>query len=186
MTNQQNARREKKTFTEECAGASMQSEHANTRAKYCAQYISYSHMSLVLRKPAFCVCENNDADQLRGYREADQRLCFRYTDSTILQLPKSEISSHLLWLNSPVSVGPGRKSRRPVGSYENNFDVFIVLLPMINCCCCTCINQMGGVNLSMKRMCGFEMKNNGLWALSFAKPMHLGKLKDTLEILKHI
>ena len=175
MTNQQNARREKKTFMEECAGASMQSEHANTRAKYCAQYISYSHMSLVMRKPAFCICENNDADQLRGNREADQRLCFRYTDSTILQLPKSKIS-----------VGPDRKSRRPVGSYENNFDVFIVLLPKINCCCCTCINQMGGVNLSMKRMCGFEMKNNGLWALSLAKPMHLGKLKDTLEILKHI
>ena len=87
---------------------------------------------------------------------------------------------------SPVSVGPGRISRRPVGSYENNFDVFIVLLPKINCCCCTCINQMGGVNLSMKRMCGFELKNNGLWALSLAKPMHLGKLKDTLEILKHI
>ena len=43
---------------------------------------------------------------------------------------------------------------------------------------------MGGVNLSMKRMCGFEMKNNGLWALSLALLMHLGKLKDTLEILK--
>ena len=186
MTNQQNARREKKTFTEECAGASMQSEHANTRAKYCAQYISYSHMSLVMRKPAFCICENNDADQLRSYREADQRLCFRCTNSTILKLPKSEISSHLLWLNRLVSVGPGRKSRKPVGSYEKHFDVFIVLLPMINCCCCTCINQMGGVNLSMRRMCGFEMKNNGLWALSLAKPMHLGKLKDTLEILKHI
>ena len=27
------------------------------------------------------------------YREADQRLCFRYTDSTIPLLPKSEISS---------------------------------------------------------------------------------------------
>ena len=78
MTNQQNARREKKTFMEECAGASMQSEHANTRAKYCAQYISYSHMSLVMRKLAFCICENNDADQLR--------LCFRYTDSTILRV----------------------------------------------------------------------------------------------------
>ena len=34
-------------------------------------------------KPAFCICENKDADQLRGYREADQRLCFRYMDSTI-------------------------------------------------------------------------------------------------------
>ena len=46
-----------------------------------------------MRKPAFCICENKDADQLRGNREADQRLCFRYTDSTIALLPKSEISS---------------------------------------------------------------------------------------------
>ena len=50
-------------------------------------------MSRVVRKPAFCICENKDADQLRGNREADQRLCFRYTDSTISLLPKYEISS---------------------------------------------------------------------------------------------
>ena len=50
-------------------------------------------MSLVVTKPAFCICENKDADQLRGKREADQRLCFRYLDSTIPLLPKSEISS---------------------------------------------------------------------------------------------
>ena len=43
-----------------------------------------------MRKPAFSICENKDADQLRGNREADQRLCFRYTDSTIPLLPKSE------------------------------------------------------------------------------------------------
>ena len=55
-------------------------------------------MSLVVRKPAFCLCENKDADQLHGNREADQHLCFRYIDSTILLLSKSEIqaSSHLL------------------------------------------------------------------------------------------
>ena len=46
-----------------------------------------------MRKPDLCICENKDADQLRGNREADQRLCFRYTDSTIPLLPKSEISS---------------------------------------------------------------------------------------------
>ena len=50
-------------------------------------------MSLVVRKPAFCICENKDVDQLRGFREADQRLCFRYTDSTISLLAESEISS---------------------------------------------------------------------------------------------
>ena len=51
------------------------------------------NMSRVVRKPAFCICENKDADQLRGNREADPRLCFRYKDSTIPLLPISEISS---------------------------------------------------------------------------------------------
>ena len=50
-------------------------------------------MSLVLRKQAFCICENKDADQLHGNHEADQRLCFCYLDSTIRLLRKSEISS---------------------------------------------------------------------------------------------
>ena len=54
-------------------------------------------------KPAFCICENKDADQLRGNREADQRLCFRYTDTTIPPLPKYEISSFLL---SSVTAQP--------------------------------------------------------------------------------
>ena len=44
-------------------------------------------------KTGFCICKNKDADQLRGISEADQRLCFRYTDSRIPLLPKSEISS---------------------------------------------------------------------------------------------
>ena len=57
-----------------------------------------------MRKPAFCICENKDADQLRGNREADQRLCFRYKDSTIPLLPKSEISS---LYPSSVAVQPG-------------------------------------------------------------------------------
>ena len=39
------------------------------------------------------ICENKGADQLRGYREADQRLCFRYKNNTIPPLSKSEISS---------------------------------------------------------------------------------------------
>ena len=46
-------------------------------------------------KPTICICENKDADQLRGNREADQRLCFRYSDSTIPLLLKSEISRFL-------------------------------------------------------------------------------------------
>ena len=36
-----------------------------------------------MRIPAFCICENKGADQLRSKQAADQRLCFRYIDSTI-------------------------------------------------------------------------------------------------------
>ena len=46
-----------------------------------------------MRKLAFCICENKDTDRVCSNREADQRLCFRYIDSTIPLLPKSEISS---------------------------------------------------------------------------------------------
>ena len=56
-------------------------------------WIKKSEMSRVVRKPAFCICENKDADQLRGNCEADQRLCFGYIDSTIPLVPKYEISS---------------------------------------------------------------------------------------------
>ena len=39
-------------------------------------------------------CENNGADQIRGNREADKRLCVRYLDSTIPLLRSNAI---LLW-----------------------------------------------------------------------------------------
>ena len=61
-------------------------------------------MSQCMRKPTICIGENKGADQLRSNCEADQRLCFRYTDSTISLLLKSEISS--FWPAS-VTAQPG-------------------------------------------------------------------------------
>ena len=40
-----------------------------------------------MRKPAFCIWENEDADQLRGNREADQRLV-----SDLVGNPKDQFS----------------------------------------------------------------------------------------------
>ena len=86
-----------------------------------------------MRKPAFCIYENKDADQFRGYREADQRLCFRYTEaytktktqinfavtaklisafvfatrkvqSLYFLYTKCQASSHLVWLYGLVCV----------------------------------------------------------------------------------
>ena len=42
-------------------------------------------------KPTICIGENKGADQLRSNCEADQRLCFCYSDSTIPLLLKFEI-----------------------------------------------------------------------------------------------
>ena len=55
--------------------------------------LALKQMSHLMGKPKICIGENKDADQLRGNRYADQRLCFRYTDSTLPLLLKSDVSS---------------------------------------------------------------------------------------------
>ena len=44
-------------------------------------------------KATICIGENKGADQLRGNREADQRLCFHFSDSTFPPPLNSKISS---------------------------------------------------------------------------------------------
>ena len=79
-------------------------------------------MRLVMRKPAFCICENKGADQLRGNRESDQRLVFatRIVQPLYFHNTKVPASSHLMWLYSPICVRPGRKPRRPVFSQRGS------------------------------------------------------------------
>ena len=68
-------------------------------------------MSRLMGKPTICICKTNGADQLHGNREADQRLCFHYSYSTIPPLLNSKISSvkPSSVTDRPVCVGPGRK-----------------------------------------------------------------------------
>ena len=53
----------------------------------------------------------------------DERLCFRYTDSTVplLSISKIPASSHLLQLHRPLCVGPGRKPRSPFSRVAAHF-----------------------------------------------------------------
>ena len=60
-------------------------------------------LSHVMRILTFFICKNKGADQFRGNREANQRLCFRYRDSIILLHSESEISSLKL---SSLAVQP--------------------------------------------------------------------------------
>ena len=72
---------------------------------------SHSHFSRCTNKPTICICENKGTAKLRSKYEADQRLCFRYTDvvqflfflKPIFQA--SNLPLRLYWL---VCVRPGR------------------------------------------------------------------------------
>ena len=67
-----------------------------------------------MRKPAFCICEDKDADQLRGNREADQRLCFRYMDSTIPIIRKHAHDTKYTALQSIVPVLAVRRDNQGI------------------------------------------------------------------------
>ena len=60
-------------------------------------YMLEYEMSYLMGKPTICIGENKGADQLRSNCKADQRLCFRYSDSTMPLLLKSKISSFYLF-----------------------------------------------------------------------------------------
>ena len=78
-----------------------------TSLAHSSRFFRY-RLSHVMGKPAFCICENKGADQLRGHHAADQCLCFCYIDSTLFYFihMKFEASSCLLFLYSHVCVGP--------------------------------------------------------------------------------
>ena len=68
---------------------------------------SHQYLSLVMRKPPFCKCENKDADQLIS--------AFVFAIRTVPSLfylnPKFQASSYLLWLYSPVGNPEDRFSQ---------------------------------------------------------------------------
>ena len=80
------------------------------------------HFSLVMTKSAFCISENKDAvtaQLISAFVFAN-----RIVQSLFFLNPKFQAPSQLLWLYSPVCVGPGRKPRRPVFSQRGLFEPF--------------------------------------------------------------
>ena len=63
----------------------------------------FSHLSRVMRKQDYCLCENKGADQLCSYCTADQCLCFHYKDSMIPSLLIPKIST--FWFSSVTVHG---------------------------------------------------------------------------------
>ena len=65
---------------------------------------------------AFCICENKDADQLRGKLFSAFVFAKYLVQFLYFVNPKFHASGHLVWVYSPVFVGPDRKPRSPVFS----------------------------------------------------------------------
>ena len=70
-----------------------------------------NYMSHVMRKTALCICENKAADQLCGIAQLISAFVFatQIIQSLFFLNLKFQASSYLLWLHSPVCVGPGQK-----------------------------------------------------------------------------
>ena len=90
----------------------------------CMNCTSYLHMSLVVRKPAFCICKTKTHISFAITAQLISAFVFaiRIVQSLYYLNPKFQASSHLLWLYSPVCVGPGRKPRRPVFSQRGSYN----------------------------------------------------------------
>ena len=80
-------------------------------------------MSGVMRKPAFCICENMRRSASCG-TTAQLISAFVFATLIVHSLyflnPKVQASSHRLWLYSLVCVEPGRKPRRQVFSLRGS------------------------------------------------------------------
>ena len=112
------------------------------------------NMSLIMRKGDFCLCENKDADQLGSNCAADQRLCFRYMDSTIPLLSESKISS--LW---PSSVGqqPGLCETWSE-TWKTNFlnKAYATVRVRGVVCAWTCVCRTTDCCSGCRRVCGLD------------------------------
>ena len=85
-----------------------------TTNKKLSKMTSESHPE----KTGFCICETKT--QISFAVTAKLISAFVFTAQIVKSFyslnPEFHVSNHLLWLYSPVCIGPGRKPRRPVFS----------------------------------------------------------------------
>ena len=76
-----------------------------------------------MRKPAFAYAKTKTQISCAVTAQLISAFVFamRIVQSLFYLNPKIQASSHLLWLYSPVYVGPGRRPRRPVFSQRGSY-----------------------------------------------------------------
>ena len=81
-----------------------------------------------MRKPAFAYAKTKAQISFAVTAKLISAFVFatRKVKSLYLLNPKFQASNHLLWLYSPVCVGPGRQPRRPVFSQRGSICRFYI------------------------------------------------------------
>ena len=84
---------------------------------------TFQYLSRVVRKPVFAYAKTKTQISFAVTSKLICAFVFatRIVQSLYFLNPEFQASSHLLWLHSPVCVGPGRKPRRPVFLERGSF-----------------------------------------------------------------
>ena len=80
-----------------------------------------------MRKPAFCICENKDPDQLRGNREADQRLRPVATDLKVVRRKLERVPTARVGGEHERGVSPPSCKGGSGDLPRENFDIWLPL-----------------------------------------------------------
>ena len=89
-----------------------------------------------MRKPAFAYAKTKTQISFAVTAKLIRAFVFasRIVQSLYFLNPKFQASSHLLWLYSPVCLGPGRKHRRPVFSERGSYHFDLIQLTDYELC----------------------------------------------------
>ena len=98
--------------------------------------MQYYYMSRVVRKLAFAYAKTKTQISFAVTAKLISAFVFasRIVQSLYFLNPKFQASSHLLWLYSPVCVGPGRKHRRLVFSERGSYHFDLIQLTDYELC----------------------------------------------------
>ena len=107
------------------------------------------YMSGIMRKTAFCICENKTQLSFAVAAKLISAFVFatRIVQTLYYLYLKFQASSHLLWLYIRVCVGPGQMSRRPGFSQRGSYNTIMSMLEEI---------RTGD-------LCGIQVKLNKHW-----------------------
>ena len=143
-----------------------------------------------MRKPAFCICETKTQISFAVTAKLISAFVFatRIVQSLYFIYTKFPASSYLLWLYSPVCVGPGRKPRRPVFSQRGSSDgssegakLSVLVESILHLVFCVTLLSLSGIDVAT-----CDQDQCAMWRLYLVYIRCLQHLKMCSETCYHL